>query len=112
MARLSELTTFIKSANAGASRITFDMGFASRDLFDRVAASGAVSPAAIAPLFGIAPEEVAVFAYLPALMIKVTIPRPAKSGGVAERDFDGVQQFAPLLDLEVPPPADHASVSV
>ena len=101
MTKLSALTTFIKSANAGASKITFDMGFASRDRFDRVVASGGVSPMTIAPLFNVRSEDVEIFEYEPALMIKVTIPRAVKSGGVAERDFDGVQQFAPLLDLEI-----------
>ena len=38
---------------------------------------------------------------MPARIIKVTLPRPAMSGGLAERDFDGVQQFAPLLDIPV-----------
>jgi hypothetical protein len=34
--------------------------------------------------------------------IKVTIPRHSGLGGPDETDFDGVQQFAPLLDIEVP----------
>jgi len=101
MSKLTELTTFIKSANAGASLLTFDMGFSSKEAFDRVASSDAITPATIAGLYHVSPADVAIHPYEPALMLKITIPRPVMSGGVAERDFDGTQQFAPLLDLEV-----------
>jgi hypothetical protein len=102
MARLSDVASFVKSANAGATMLTFDIGFASRDAFDRVVASGSITPQSIMGLYGVRAGEVAIYAYAPALMVKITIPRPVMSGGVAERDFDGVQQFAPLLDLDVP----------
>ncbi|AUW57156.1 DUF4387 domain-containing protein [Sphingobium sp. SCG-1] len=101
MARLDTVATYIKSGNAGASFITFDIGFENEDQFDRVRKSPGLSAAAIAPCFNLDADDVAVFAYQPALIVKITIPRAGSSGGIEERDFDGVQQFAPLLDLEV-----------
>jgi hypothetical protein len=99
--KLSEIASFIKSANAGASQLTFDIGFDDASLYRRVSASGSLSPAAVARLYGIEPGDVRIYPYAPSTTIKITIPRPVISGGIDERDFDGVQQFAPLLDLEV-----------
>lgn len=98
---LDELASFIKSTNAGATRLTFDIGFADEETFRLAVASQAINPTTIGSLYGIAPQSVEIHEYAPAQIIKVTIPRPAMSGGLAERDFDGVQQFAPLLDIPV-----------
>ncbi len=101
MARLDSVARYIKSGNAGASFITFDIGFDDEDQFQQVSGSGRITPSAIAPLYNLDEADVAIFAYAPALIIKITIPRSGSSGGIEERDFDGVQQFAPLLDLEI-----------
>ena len=98
---LDELASFIKSTNAGATRLTFDIGFADEQTFHLAVASQAITPAVISALYGVAPESIEIYAYAPAQIIKVSIPRPTMSGGLAERDFDGVQQFAPLLDIPV-----------
>ena len=98
---LDDLASFIKSTNAGAARLTFDIGFADEETFRLAVASQAINPTAIGSLYGIAPQSVEIHEYAPAQIIKVTIPRPTMSGGLAERDFDGVQQFAPLLDIPV-----------
>jgi hypothetical protein len=100
--KLCDLASFIKSSNAGATALTFDIGFDDPKIYQRVLDSHAVSSQAIAALYRLTPDQVEVFGYKPALAIKVTIPRPVISGGLAERDFDGVQQFAPLLDIDVP----------
>lgn len=100
--RLDDVAASVKSTNAGATQITFDIGFHDQASFERVAASGALSPAAVAAIYGIDPTDVAVFLYAPSHTIKITIPRRVLSGGIAERDFDGTQQFPPLLDVLVP----------
>lgn len=100
--RLRDAASFVKSANAGASQLTFDIGFADPERFRAVVAGGAVSREAVAKLYRIRPEDVAIYPYTPASTIKITVPRPVISGGIEERDFDGVQQFIPLLDLEIP----------
>jgi hypothetical protein len=100
--KISQLAQFVKSGNAGATHFTFDIGFDRREVFEHVYNSGVVSKDAIARIYGISSDVVQTFAYYPSLTIKITIPRPTISGGAAERDFDGTQQFAPLLDLDVP----------
>lgn len=100
--KLDAIAKFIKSANAGASQLTFDIGFADAASYRRVVASGVLDAGRIARLYQVAVEDVQIHAYDPAWVIKITIPRREIAGGVAERDFDGVQQFVPLLDLEIP----------
>jgi len=104
--KLQDIASFIKSANAGASYLTFDIGFPSAETFHRVSGSGVITQELIATLYPIKPSDVQIYAYEPSLVIKITIPRPVASGGLAERDFDGVQQFAPLLDIDGPWEAD------
>jgi hypothetical protein len=99
--KLSEFAHYIKSSNAGATALTFDIGFDDAQKYRHVVDTQVISPQSVAKLYRLAPGQVEVFNYTPALAIKITIPRPVLSGGVAERDFDGVQQFAPLLDIDV-----------
>jgi hypothetical protein len=99
--KLADLATFVKSNNAGVSFLTFDIGFPDSATFERVVAGGAINAAAVAARYPCAAEEVRIFAFAPANVVKITIPRPYPSGGLDERDFDGVQQYAPLLDLEL-----------
>ena len=100
--KLGHVASFIKSSNAGATALTFDIGFPDAKTYHDVLKAKVIAPSTIADLYGLTPGQVEVFQYTPALAIKVTIPRPVMSGGIEERDFDGVQQFAPLLDIEVP----------
>ena len=99
--RLCDLATSIRSANAGASQITMDIAFADRATFEAVVASGCPDPSSVSRLYGVEVGEVQIHPYRPANTIKVTIPRAVVSGGMEERDFDGVQQYVPLLYLEV-----------
>lgn len=99
--KLSQIATSIKSANAGATQITMDIAFADPEAYRRVTSSGALSKALVARLYKVAESDVQIYPYDPARTIKITVPRAVLSGGVEERDFDGVQQYIPLLDIEV-----------
>jgi hypothetical protein len=102
MATLGEVAAAIKSANAGASWLTFDIVFGDRASFERVCDSGVLAPALFARLLAVDPAQVSVHRCDAVLTIKATIPRTTSTGGPEETDFDGVQQFVPLLDVEVP----------
>lgn len=100
--RLGDLAPGMKGRNAGASWLTFDIAFKDLAAFERAVASGVIDAALIAGLYGVREDEVRIFVYRPAQAIKVTIPRASFAGGIEESDFDGAQQFAPLLDVEIP----------
>ncbi len=102
MATLDDVAKAIKSTNAGASYLTFDIVFSDRASLDRVAESGAISQGSISSIYRVPAESVEIYVCDPVLTIKVTIPRGTSSGGMNETDFDGTQQFAPLLDIAIP----------
>ncbi len=103
--KLSELAKTIRSKNAGVDKITFDIIFQNRETYQHVKNSGVLTRESVANLFKISPERISDFvAFDPANAIKFTIYRERPSGSPGDGDIFGSQQYAPLLDLEVPVP--------
>lgn len=101
--KLSELAKTIRSKNAGVDKITFDVIFRDRDNYERVKRSGALSRAAVCRLYGIDDARISDFVeYDPGCAIKFTFYRPHPSGSAGDSDIFGSQQYAPLLDVDVP----------
>jgi hypothetical protein len=102
MTKLKDIAKACKSKNAGPFHITLDIMFDDAALFDRVRATGVVTPALIARLYGVQAKDVVFTEYPPALAWKATIARRIASGAVGDTDVYGAQQHAPLLDIEIP----------
>lgn len=101
--KLHELAKTIRSKNAGVNKITFDILFREAAEYDRVRRSGVLTPDNMAALFGIPLERISNFVeYDPAFAIKFTIYRRRPSGSAGDGDIFGAQQYAPLLDLDIP----------
>ena len=102
-AKLSTLAKVVRSKNAGVDKITFDIIFADRGSYERVVRSGAITKASIARLYGIPESRISDFVVFdPACAIKFTLYRHRPSGSPGDTDIFGAQQYAPLLDIEVP----------
>jgi hypothetical protein len=102
MATLADLTSVLRSKNAGALLCTLDLMFEEEETYQKVRDSGVLTPAYIAELYGISDNEVSIIPYDVAYAIKITIPRLHKSGDPDDSDIYGAQQHAPLLDIEIP----------
>ena len=101
--KLSELVSGLSSKNAGNFHLTFDIIFGERDTYRRVLESGAVTPEAVAAAYGVdVAEVVSIIAFEPGNAIKINMRRRLASGDPGETDVFGAQQYAPLLDLEIP----------
>jgi len=101
--KLSELAKTIRSKNAGVDKITFDIIFTERASYERVKKSRVLTRDTVAKLYGIAPERISDFVeFDPANAIKFTIYRLQPSGSPGDPDIFGSQQYAPLLDIDVP----------
>jgi len=101
--KLSELAKTIRSKNAGVDKITFDIIFTERASYERVKKSRVLTRDTVAKLYGIAPERISDFVeFNPANAIKFTIYRLQPSGSPGDPDIFGSQQYAPLLDIDVP----------
>ena len=101
--KLSELAKTIRSKNAGVDLITFDVIFPSRENYERVRAARVLTRESVKQLYGIPDSRIADFVeFEPGNAIKFTIYRLRPSGSPGDPDIFGAQQYAPLLDIEVP----------
>lgn len=102
MSKLGELASLIRSKNAGPFELTFDVMFADRETYERVRRSGVLNRESIASLYRLSANEVRFFECEAALAFKASIPRPFVQGDPGDSDGHGGQQFAPLVELEIP----------
>ena len=103
MATLGSLAKTIRSKNAGVDLITFDVIFASRENYERVKRSRVLTRQSVCALYRIPESRIADFVeFDPGNAIKFTIYRLRPSGSPGDPDIFGAQQYAPLLDIEVP----------
>lgn len=101
--KLSELAKTIRSKNAGVNKITFDIIFRTAEAYETVKRSKAITRETMAKLLNIPEERIADFVeYDPGFAIKFTIYRLRPSGSPGDPDIFGAQQYAPLLDIEIP----------
>lgn len=101
--KLSTLAKTVRSKNAGVDKITFDVIFSDRDTYERVKRTGAITKDSIAQLYRIPLTRISDFVVFdPGCAFKFTLYRERPSGSPGDRDIFGSQQYAPLLDLDIP----------
>lgn len=102
MPRIRDIAQVCKSKNAGPFMVTIDVLFEDPALYRRVKATGVLSAALFARLYGVAEGDVLFTPYDTASAFKATLPRLVPAGDFGDTDVYGAQQHAPLLDVEVP----------
>lgn len=101
--KLIDIAKTIRSKNAGVDKITFDIIFRNRADYETVRESGALTRATVAALFGVDDARISDFVeFDPAFAIKFTIYRDRPSGSPGDPDIFGAQQYAPLMEVEIP----------
>jgi hypothetical protein len=102
MTALAELARLIRSKNAGPFELTFDIMFEDEARYRRVKDSGMLTREAVAARYGLEPSQVKFFYVDNALAVKASIPRPSFQGDLRDSDGHGGQQYAPLMEIEIP----------
>ncbi len=103
MSKLGELAQTLRSKNAGVNQYTFDIIFREKATYRRVVDSGAVTRESVARLFNIPIERISDFVTFDvANAIKITIYRSRPNGSPGDWDILGSQQYAPLMEIEIP----------
>lgn len=100
--KLSDCTALIRSKNAGPFSLTYDIMFSDQATYDHVKRSGVITPQTMADTIGCAIKDLQFFVCDNALAFKVTIPRLLPAGDPADADLHGGQQFAPIMNIDVP----------
>lgn len=105
MMTLGSLARTLRSKNAGAFAVTFDVLLKDRAAYDRVVQSPALTAPRIAKLYGVPEQQVVIEHYPQVHAVKVTLPRAVPSGDPADSDVYGAQQHVPLMliDLDAEP---------
>jgi Domain of unknown function (DUF4387) len=101
--RLRDLAVCIRSKNAGPFSLTIDLFFKGAEDCRRVMDAQVLTPENIAAIYRVDAATVKVIYVAQANALKVSLPRARAAGDVGDCDVAGGQQFAPLMDLEVPP---------
>jgi Domain of unknown function (DUF4387) len=100
--KLSQCASLIRSKNAGPFTLTFDVMFSSAAAYEHVKRAGVVSAARFAEIYGVRVNDVDAFECDQALAFKFSMRRPRIQGDFGDGDMHGGQQYAPLLEIEVP----------
>jgi hypothetical protein len=100
--KLAELSSLIRSKNAGPFVLTFDIMFPDYESYQRVKQAAVLTPRKFAELFHCAESIVQFFECDNARAFKFSIPRPLSQGELGDGDLHGGQQFVLLMDIEVP----------
>jgi hypothetical protein len=100
--KLWERASLIRSKNAGPFVLTLDIMFADRATYETVRDSGALDRKVVAAIYGVPLEDVDGYQCDNALALKFSLPRRLPQGDFGDGDMHGGQQYAPLLDIEVP----------
>jgi Domain of unknown function (DUF4387) len=100
--KLSQCASLIRSKNAGPFALTFDVMFSNASTYERVKRAGVLTAERFAAIYGVPTDDVDAFECDQALAFKFSIPRPRGQGDFGDGDMHGGQQYAPLLDIEVP----------
>ena len=109
MAKLWEVTKLVRSKNAGPFVLTFDIMFDDAEVYEQVRDSGVLNKKRVAEMYQQNEADVLFFNCDNALAIKFSIPRLIASGDLGDSDCFGGQQYAPLLEIDVPVSAAQGS---
>lgn len=105
--RLLDIAKTIRSKNAGVDKITFDVIFSNQADYEHVRDSGILTRQSVAALYGISEKRITDFVNFDlARAIKFSILRNRPSGSPGDPDIFGAQQYAPLMEIEVPEPGE------
>lgn len=97
--RLIDVARVVRSKNAGPLQLTIDLVFPDDSTFERARRSPALTPEAVAHVYGVDPVTVKVIEFGVANAIKIVMNRPIIAGSPGDSDVYGAQQHRPLLDV-------------
>lgn len=101
MAKLADVTRYVRSKAAGPFWITVDIFFPDDEAYRAYSDSPGLATANVASRLNLSIDQVTRIEVPQLHVLKFSYPRGLPQGGPIERDLHGGQQYARLLDLEV-----------
>ena len=100
--KLMDIATLIRSKNAGPFVMTFDIMFDDPIKYQHVKNSEVLNKGLFSELYNLPLEQIHFVSSDTAMAFKISIPRPIPAGDLGCTDMHAGQQYAPLLDIEIP----------
>ena len=107
MATLLDYCSLVRSKNAGPFTLTFDFLCHDESTYRALVSLDVLNVGLFAHMFHTDPSAVRVVAHPHALAIKASLPRPNAQGDLGESDTYAGQQYAPLMQLQLPDPREE-----
>lgn len=100
MMTLPEAAQVIRSKNSSPFKLTLDIIFKEREVFEKVKERDLLNAEVIAAAYKIDPSAIEKVLYFPpAKAVKIGMSRTRKSGSPGDTDVYGAQQHAPLMTI-------------
>lgn len=98
---IGEVAHLVRSKNAGPFWQTLDVFLDDDAAYEAVAGAAAIDPEVIGATYRVDPATVRIFRLPSIRVVKISFPRRATQGGVADRDMHAGQQHVPLARLRL-----------
>lgn len=98
---VGEVAELVRSKNAGPFWQTLDIFLPDDETYRLVAESPAVDERAVAELYRVRADTVAIYRLPGIRVVKISFPRPTPQGGVRDRDMHAGQQHVPLAQIQL-----------
>ena len=102
LTRLCDLARVIRSKNSKAFLLIFDCIFNDSPTYQRVKKSGVVNGELVSRMYNVPRTDVMITWFDEGNAFKITMPRPVPQSSEQDADQFGGQQYAPLLDIQIP----------
>ncbi len=100
---LYRIAKIIRSKNAKPYRLTLDILFNDKEIYNYVKETGVLSKKTVADAYGIDEELIlSDFVFDMGMAFKFTLKRPLIQGEPGDSDIYGAQQHVPLMFIKVP----------
>ncbi|MGW0655305.1 DUF4387 domain-containing protein [Streptomyces umbrinus] len=102
MTTLLDYCSLVRSKNAGPFTLTLDFMCHNQRTYEALTSTGILNRTLFAGLFNTDENEILVVNHPYALAVKVSLPRPSVQGDQHDSDCYAGQQYAPLMELQLP----------
>ena len=99
MNTVADIVTKVRSKNAGPFWLTVDIFCGTPDAFAQI--SKGLATAQVAAAFDMPAQVLKRFDIADLYVVKLSLPRPAIQGSIADRDMHGASWAALLADIEI-----------
>jgi len=101
MAKVKELSKYVRSKNAGPFWVTIEIFCDNKENYEKIKESPNITKEKVAELYNTNPALIKKFNVDNLLVIKFSYPRPVPSGYRYENDMHSGQQYIRLAEMEV-----------